>query len=74
MTRRDLSYILRERKRRADPECWMCDGTGTFTTTGAGGERESPCECLMRAGEFGEPDPLADEGNSDARELARDRY
>ena len=74
MTRRDLSYILRERKRRADPECWMCDGTGTFTTYGHGGERESPCVCIMRAGNFEDvPDPLSDEGNSDARELARDR-
>lgn len=34
---------------------------------------DSPCWCLMRAGDFGEPDPPADEGNSDARELARDR-
>lgn len=28
MARRDLSYILRERKRRADPQCEVCGGDG----------------------------------------------
>lgn len=69
MTRRDLSYILRERKRRADPQCANCDGDGNDHD-----EDGDPCPCIMRAGDFSEPDPLADETASDARELARDRY
>ena len=74
MTRRDLSYILRERKRRADPQCANCDGDGTVSYfNGAYTDVEAPCPCLMRAGDFSEPDPLADESQSDARELARDR-
>lgn len=74
MPRRDLSYILRERKRRADPNCPECCGDGTATWTASGmGEVDEPCPCLMRAGDFGTPDPLADEGQSDARELARMR-
>ena len=71
MTRRDLSYILRERKRRANPECEECHGEGTVSyTTGDDG----PCFCIMRAGNFEDvPDPLADETASDARELQRER-
>ena len=66
---RDWAYIRRERKRRADPGCWECDGEGNYN-----GSVEEPCPCVMRAGDFNDaPDPLADEGNSDARELARDR-
>ena len=71
----DLSYELRERKRRADPDCPECCGEGTATWTASGtGEVEEPCPCLMRAGNFEDvPDPLADETASDARELARER-
>jgi hypothetical protein len=71
----DLSYELRERKRRALTDCPECDGEGTVTYTARNihGEVEAPCPCLMRAGDFSEPDPLADEGQSDARELARER-
>ena len=65
----DWAYIRRERGRRADPTCEACDGDGNDPQ-----DDDCPCVCLMRAGDFGEPDPLADEGNSDARELARDRY
>jgi len=68
MARRDLSYILRERKRRADPNCANCCGDGNDHD-----EDGDPCPCIMRAGDFSEPDPLADEGQSDARELARER-
>jgi hypothetical protein len=67
VTRRDLSYILRERKRRADPQCSNCSGDGN--DFGDGG----PCFCIMRSGDFSEPDPLADETACDARELARER-
>ena len=72
----DAAYVRRERKRRADPDCLLCDGDGvvTYTARNRDGEIELPCECLNRPGDFSEPDPLADEGNSDARELARDRY
>lgn len=67
MARRDLSYIMRERKRRADPDC-VCGGDGCDPADGG------PCFCIMRSGDYREaPDPLADEGQSDARELARDR-
>lgn len=70
MTRRDLSYILRERKRRADSQCPACAGDGNDPQ-----DDDYPCFCIMRAGNFEDvPDPLADEGQSDARELARDRY
>ena len=71
----DLSYILRERKRRADPNCWECDGDGTVSYTSSGtGDVEAPCPCVFDAGDFSEaPDPLADETASDARELARER-
>lgn len=69
MTRRDLSYILRERKRRADPQCEICGGDGNDPNYD-----DSPCWCLMRAGNFEDvPDPLADETASDARELQRER-
>lgn len=66
----DLAYILRERKRRADPQCSNCGGDGN--DFGDGG----PCFCLFREGDYSEdvPDPLADEGQSDARELARERW
>lgn len=70
MTRRDLSYILRERKRRAEPNCGTCGGDGN-DPAGDG----SACGCIYRAGNFEDvPDPLADETASDARELARERY
>lgn len=54
MTRRDWAYILRERKRRADPACLDCDGEGTVTYTARNrdGEVEVPCKCLTRAGDF----------------------
>lgn len=69
MTRRDLSYILRERKRRAEPGCEACGGDGNDPV-----DDDFPCFCVMRAGDYRDaPDPLADEGQSDARELARDR-
>ena len=73
---RDLSYEMRERKRRALKDCPDCDGEGTVTYTARNrhGEVESPCGCIFRPGEFREPNPIADEGQSDARELARDRY
>lgn len=67
MAYRDWSFIRRERKRRADPDCWACAGDGNDPQ-----DDDYPCFCLMRSGDFSEPDPLADEGNSDARELARD--
>tara|TARA_R110000868_G_scaffold27580_4_gene104448 strand:+ start:1261 stop:1485 length:225 start_codon:yes stop_codon:yes gene_type:complete len=73
---RDLSYILRERQRRADPECQEChgDGTVTYTAHNRDGEEEAPCECVMRPADYSDaPDPLADEGQSDARELGRER-
>ena len=71
----DLSYILRERKRRADRCCIHCAGEGSlsYTASGGSGEAEGPCLCVMREGDFSEPDPLADETASDARELARER-
>jgi len=65
----DLSYIRRERKRRADPQCPECDGDGTDFN-----DDDLPCVCVMREGDFSLPDPLADETSLDARELARDRY
>ena len=65
----DMSYILRERKRRADPQCAACDGDGNDPV-----DDDFPCFCIMREGDFSAPDPLADEGQSDARELARERY
>lgn len=69
MARRDLSYILRERKRRALPDCEACGGDGNDPV-----DDDFPCFCLLRSGDFSDvPDPLADEGQSDARELARDR-
>ena len=71
----DRAYLARERKRRADPDCISCDGEGviTYTASNRHGETESPCACLFEAGDFSAPDPLADEGQSDARELARER-
>lgn len=71
----DLSYEMRERKRRALKGCPDCDGEGTVTyTASVTGDVEAPCPCLMRAGSFEDaPNPLADEGQSDARELARER-
>lgn len=66
---RDWSFIRRERGRRADPACAVCNGDGNDPQ-----DDDYPCVCLMRAGDFGTPDPLADEGQSDARELARERY
>lgn len=71
----DLAYVRRERKRRANPECEACHGDGevTYTARNRHGYVEEPCVCIFRAGDFGEPDPLADEGQSDARELARER-
>lgn len=63
----DRAYLLRERKRRADPDCEACGGDGNDPV-----DDDFPCFCIMRAGDFGTPDPLADEGQSDARELARD--
>lgn len=71
----DMAYTLRQRRRRALPACPECHGEGsvTYTASNRHGEVESPCGCIFRPGEFSEPDPLADEGNSDARELARER-
>ena len=77
VTERDLAFILRERKRRAHPGCEECSGLGTINyTSGCGdGEDDAPCVCIDRAGDVREvPDPMADEGQSDARELARDRF
>ena len=66
----DWAYIRRERKRRALPICADCDGTGNDSQ-----DDDDPCHCLMRAEDYREaPDPLADETNSDARELARERF
>lgn len=74
MARYDMAYVLRERRRRADPCCHECHGDGSITYTASGtGETEVACACLFRAGDFSAPDPLADEGNSDARELQRER-
>lgn len=63
------------RKHRADPDCAECGGDGvvTYTSSNRHGETESPCACLLGAGDVGAPDPLADETACDARELARDR-
>jgi len=64
----DRAYVRRERKRRADPACAACGGDGNDPQ-----DDDYPCFCIMRAGNFEDvPDPLADEGQSDARELARD--
>ena len=73
VTQRDLAFILRERRRRADPECDDCHGSGTVTYTAHNrdGEEDAPCACVRDVRES--PDPLADEGQSDARELGRDR-
>ena len=66
---RDWAYIRRERTRRADPQCLACDGSGNDPQ-----DDDYPCFCIMRAGNFEDaPEPLVDEGNSDARERARDR-
>ena len=61
MTRRDLSYILRERKRRANPSCPDCGGDGTTYSDSVnlrGGETDYPCACLFRDGDF---EPTDDE-------------
>ena len=54
----DRAYIIRERKRRADPNCETCHGEGvvTYTARNLHGEEDSPCPCLMRAGDFEERD------------------
>lgn len=69
----DLSYVLRDRRRRADPQCAECHGDGTvsYTSSNRDGSVDEACVCVSREDV---PDPLADEGNSDARELASDRY
>lgn len=65
MTRRDLSYILRERKRRADPQCANCDGDGTVSYfNGAYTDVEAPCPCLMRAGDFRDNYDGPDDGDA----------
>ena len=66
MTRRDLSYILRERKRRALKDCLECDGEGTVTYTARNihGEVEAPCPCLMRAGDFRDNYDGPDDGDA----------
>jgi hypothetical protein len=66
---KDWAYIRRERARRALSTCPECLGDGNDPQ-----DDDDPCVCLTRAGDFSEPDPLADEGQSDARELARERY
>lgn len=74
---RDMAYERRERQRRADPACAVCGGSGevSYTASNRHGYVDEPCACIFRAGHFEDvPDPLADEGQSDARELARDRY
>ena len=53
----DRAYILRERKRRADPDCPDCGGDGTTYSDAVnlrGGETDYPCVCLTRAGDFSE--------------------
>ena len=64
---RDWAYIRRERSRRADPACPACEGDGNDPQ-----DDDYPCFCAASFEEA--PDPLADEGNSDARELARERF
>ena len=61
MTPRDLAYVLRERKRYADPLCMWCAGTGTATYTArdADGEADGVCECLAITG-YTEPDDTGD--------------
>jgi hypothetical protein len=63
---RDLAYILRDRARRANPECIYCGGSGNQFS-----DEEYPCECVTEKLDDGVPDPRADEGQSDARELGR---
>ena len=65
---KDWAYIRRRRKQIADPACALCDGDGNDPA-----DDDLPCVCVFRAGDFSEPDPLADETSLDARELARGR-
>jgi hypothetical protein len=63
---RDLAYILRDRARRADADCTECGGSGNDY-----GDEERPCSCVAETVDDGVPDPRADEGQSDAREISR---
>ena len=63
---RDLAYILRDRARRANPDCTDCGGSGNEYN-----DQERPCWCVAEKLDEGVPNPRADEGQSDARELGR---
>jgi hypothetical protein len=63
---KDWSYIRRGWARRAAVDCPECGGSGCQFA-----DDELPCWCVAASLVNPCPDPLADEGQSDARELGR---
>ena len=68
------NWIVKLAATRADKDCRDCDGEGVIDV--AYGDRREDVLCACVRSPFNEwpRNPWADEGQSDARELARDRW
>ena len=63
---KDWAYIRRGWARRAAVDCPECSGDGCQFA-----DNELPCACVAETVNDSVPDPRADEGQSDAREISR---